>query len=429
MINRSGACVEQVLSGSPAEKAGLKSGDIITSINSHPAHDSIDLMFYSGEPEMSLMILRDGAKQSFQIQLEEGESNPGIILRQFPVKTCKNNCIFCFVSQLPRGLRRPLYVKDEDYRMSFLYGNYITLTNLSDADKARIIAQRLSPLYISVHSTDDRVRRMMLANPKAADIMAELKFFARHRIKMHVQIVLCPGYNDAKELEKTIRDLAKLFPHIMSIAVVPVGLTLHRKKPLQPVEKEDALSAIEIIHGFQEKFLGKHGEQLVFGADELYIKAGAKFPLLKEYEELYQIENGVGLVPVFMEEEKHLRMPKIKTTKRFATFTGVSFYPYLARFIARIKKSGVDIELRAVENRFFGSSVTVTGLLTGKDILQTFSDKAKNFDVLLIPDVVLREGDDVFLDDVSLKDLEKALGVKTIVIESTPRGLATAIWT
>ncbi|TAN43530.1 MAG: DUF512 domain-containing protein [Nitrospirae bacterium] len=427
MTNKSGICIEHVMEGGPAGKAGLKSGDIITSINGHPAHDSIDLMFYSGEPEMRLRILRDGAKQDFRIALEEGAANPGIVLKQFPVKTCKNNCIFCFVSQLPRGLRRPLYVKDEDYRMSFLYGNYITLTNLSDADKARIISQRLSPLYISVHSTDDAIRRRMLANPKAADIMAELKFFARHRIKMHVQIVLCPGYNDGRELEKTIRDLSKLFPHIMSIAVVPVGLTLHRRKPLQPVGKEDALSALDIIRGFQEKFLSKHGERLVFGADELYIKAGGRFPSLEEYEELYQIENGVGLVPQFTNEAKRLRLSGIRTTKRFATFTGTSFYPYLERLIGRIKKTGIDIELRAVENKFFGSSVTVTGLLTGKDIIRTFSDRAGKFDILLIPDVVLREGDNILLDNVTLKDLESGLGVKTAVIDSTPRGLVNAL--
>ncbi len=416
-----------MLSGSPAEKSGLKSGDIITSINGHPAHDSIDLMFHSGEPEMRLSVLRNGSRQNFYIGIEEGAGNPGIILEQFPVKTCRNNCIFCFVSQLPRGLRKPLYVKDEDYRMSFLYGNYITLTNLSDSDKARIITQRLSPLYISVHSTDDRIRRKMLANTKAADIIAELKFFAKHRIKMHVQIVLCPGYNDGKELEKTIRDLAKLFPHIMSIAVVPVGLTLHRRKPLQPVDKDAALLALDTIGEFQEKFLHKYGERLVFGADELYIKAGKRFPTLEEYEELYQIENGVGLVPLFINESKRLRLTKIKTKRRFATFTGRSFYPYLAKLISRIRKAGVDIELRAVENKFFGSSVTVTGLLTGKDIVQTFLDKAGNFDILLIPDVVLREGDDVFLDNIMLKDLAAGLGVRTAVIDSTPNGLVNAL--
>jgi NifB/MoaA-like Fe-S oxidoreductase len=246
---------------------------------------------------------------------------------------------------------------------------------------------------------------------------------------MHCQIVLCPGYNDGKELERTIRDLYKFYPYVSSIAVVPVGLTSHRKSAirLKTVEKEDALRALGLIDRFQKRFMKKHGDSIVYGADELSIKAEEEFKPLRDYGELPQIENGVGMVPLFLHQAKRTKIPQEKGKKRFITFTGTSFFPYLSRFVDRLKKAGTDIEAVAIENTYFGKSVTVAGLLTGRDVMKSLSEVAKKDDILLVPNVVLKEGDSLFLDDVTLRDLEDVLGVRTAAIGSTPKGLVDAI--
>ncbi len=428
MSKNHGAEIEKVLPDSPAHLAGLAAGDTIISINGRLICDAIDFIFHSNEEDLTLVIQRKDKKATFKLSLGEGQST-GIELKPFKVKTCSNRCIFCFVNQLPRGLRKSLYVKDEDYRMSFLYGNYITLTNLSALDKKRIAQQRLSPLYLSIHSTNKALRNAMLGNPKAQDVLKEIGFFKEHKIRMHCQIVLCPGYNDGKELERSIRDLYKFYPYVSSMAVVPVGLTSHRKTApkLKAVEKEDALRALELIDSFQKRFTKKHGEPLVYGADELYIKAEKEFKPLREYGELPQIENGVGMVPLFLHQAKKIKIPGGKGSKKFITFTGTSFFPYLSRFIDKLKKAGMDIDAGAVENTFFGKSVTVAGLLTGRDVMKALSETVRKDDILLVPDVVMKEGDQVFLDDVTLHDLEEILGIKAVVIASTPKGLVDAV--
>lgn len=443
MHNRDGVGIEQIRAKSLAEREGLLPGDSVFSINGHRLNDSIDFMFYRPEtrpcengPELNMVLFRKGKKMQVKLLPAEGE-DPGITLRPFKIKRCTNNCIFCFVAQLPKGLRKSLYIKDEDYRMSFLYGNYITLTNLSAQDKKRIAQQRLSPLYISIHSTARAARNTLLGNPRAGDVLKELKFLKENKIRMHTQIVMCPGYNDGRELQKTIRDLYGFYPYVSSIAVVPVGLTMHRKSRLIGVEKEDAIKTIDLLDAFQKRFKKKHGDAIVYGADELYIKAGLNFPALKEYGELPQIENGVGLVPLFMSQAKKVSYqlsaisPKLRK-KTYLTFTGVSFYPYIKKFADRLlEKENISINVIPVENTFFGKSVTVTGLLTGRDVIRALSDKSDTrlaagtdgYECLLIPDTVFREGDNVFLDDISKKDIENALGIKSRVIESTPEGL------
>lgn len=246
---------------------------------------------------------------------------------------------------------------------------------------------------------------------------------------MHIQIVLCPGFNDGMELQNTIRDIYKFYPYVSSIAVVPVGLTRHRKLQLQPVTKDIALESIKIVESFQKRFRKKHGDSIVYCSDEMYIKAEKAFPLLKEYGSLSQIENGVGMVPLFINQAKKVRMPKtLNVKKNFVTFTGTSFFPYLKKFIDRIKENeNVNITLVPVNNEFFGQSVTVAGLLTGRDIIKSLHDNADAYDILIVPDVVLKEGDDVFLDDVSLRDLEDATGLKTVITDSTPQGLIDTI--
>lgn len=430
MQNRCGVEIENIRPGSIAEMAGLLHGDMLVSINRHRLNDTIDFMFYKNEPELNIDLKRKGKKLSLKLSPEEGE-DLGIEVKLFKIKICANNCIFCFVAQLPKGLRKTLYIKDEDYRMSFLYGNYVTLTNLSTQDKKRIVEQRLSPLYISVHSTNRAIRNTMLGNNKAPDILKELKFLKENKIRIHSQIVLCPGYNDGKELERTIRDLYRFYPYVSSIAVVPVGLTMHRKggvnPPLRSVEKEDARQAIEIIDSYQKRFKKKHGDPIVYGADELYIKAEQVFPPLKDYGELPQIENGVGMVALFMSQAKKIKIPK-KNLKKYMTFTGTSFYPYLKKFTDRLlEKETINITVVPVENNFFGKSVTVTGLLTGRDVIKTLSDKIDSYELLLVPNNVMREGENVFLDDISKKDIEDALGIRVKVIEPTPEGLLNGL--
>ena len=421
-----GIQIAQVRTGTLAEKSGLRKGDIILSVNSRKIFDTIDFSFHSADPELDIELKRNGKKMRCRI-VRQPNREFGVDFTPFKVMTCRNNCIFCFVKQLPRGLRKTLYLKDEDYRLSFLCGNYITLTNLSKADKKRIVAQRLSPLYISVHTTNKALRNKLIGNSKAPDIVKELKFLADHKIRFNVQIVLCPGYNDGKELQETIRTLYKFYPYLLSVAVVPVGLTVHRKQKVTPVSKKDALSALKIIRTFQKRFIKKHGLPIVFGSDELYLKAEEQFPSFKEYGELHQIENGVGLVPLFLNSAKKATLPKRFPKRKFLTFTGMSFFPFLKKFTEKIRRKGnVILEVIPVENRFFGPSVTVAGLVTGRDVIRTLLDKAGQYDFLLVPDIVLNE-DDMFLDDITLQDLEEALGMTAKKVQSTPEGFAHAL--
>ncbi|RMG71627.1 MAG: DUF512 domain-containing protein [Nitrospirae bacterium] len=422
---QNGNIVETVDKGSISERAGIKPGDVILSLNRHKIHDSLDLMYYSAEPVLRFTLERKGKK--LKIEFERSPEEPlGIHLKPFRIKRCKNRCIFCFVKQLPKGLRRSLYIKDEDFRMSFLYGNYITLTNLSQQEKRRIINQHLSPLYISVHSTNQEVRNKLLGNKNAPDIKKELRWLTRNRIRFHSQIVLCPGYNDDEELKNTLQDLLKFYPYLLSVAVVPVGLTRYVKTELKPVSKEDALKALEIIEEFQKRCIKKYGDPIVYGADELYLKAEKKFPALKYYGDFPQIENGVGMIKWFMTRAKRIKPPKAFSSKRFLTVTGTSFYPFLRSYLNTLKDR-VSVDVLEVKNEFFGPTVTVTGLLTGRDIIRTAVDRAESYDILLLPDVVLRDGKDLLLDDVSVSDIKNILKIDVRVIESTPRGLITAL--
>lgn len=434
MKNNHGVEIERVDKTGLAAKVGILPGDILISIDGHKIRDAIDLMFFGNEQVSEFVIRRNNQKITMHVENSRDTINQpiGIMLKPFKVKTCKNNCIFCFVSQLPKGLRRSLYIKDEDYRMSFLYGNYITLTNLSNEDKNRIVKQKLSPLYISVHSTDIDTRNRLIGNPKAGDILKEIKFFADNKIRMHSQIVICPGYNDGRNLKKTISELYRFYPYVSSIAVVPVGLTKYRTKSIKPVRKEDAINIINLIEKFQNRFKKKHGEHIVYASDEMYIKAEKPFPNIERYGDLPQIENGVGMVPLFLHQAKRLKISQLfsrteYTTQRFITFTGASFYPFLLRFSERLKKAGVNIEIVAINNTFFGESITVAGLLTGRDVMKSLTGIIKKNDILLIPDVVMKEGEEVFLDDVSRQDIEDVLGVEAVIIESTPAGIVRGI--
>ncbi len=419
------ATISHIAENSIAQEIGLHKGDILLEVNGNPVRDVIDYMYYSQRGSgLDLKFQRDSKTYSFKIKKK---ADVGFELKPFRTKSCRNKCIFCFVDQLPKGLRRSLYLKDEDFRMSFLYGNYITLTNLSDADKKRIIAQRLSPLYVSVHTTNNELRKKMFGVSKVPDILKELQELTSHKIRIHAQIVLCPGINDGEEFSQTIKDLQKFYPYVASIAVVPVGLTRFKKTYIKPVEKSDAIKAIEAVKQFRRRFKKRHGDPLVYLSDEFYIKADIPFPPLNEYGDLPQIENGVGLVPVFLHCARKLKLPKKIEPRKIATFTGTSFLPYLEEFYQRLKLiEGLTLDIFEVENKFFGTAVSVAGLLTGKDVLKTIMGRTKA-DCLLVPDVTLRHGKDVFLDNVTLKDIGESLGMKVTPIESTPEGLLKGI--
>lgn len=422
-----GVLIDHIEPGSAADECGFRPGDVLLRINGNPVNDAIDYMYYRGEEELTIVVSRQGEEFTCIIEKDEYD-DPGIVPSPINVATCRNKCVFCFVHQQPRGLRKSLYLRDDDYRMSFLYGNYITLTNLDEEEKRRIVDQRLSPMYVSVHATDPEVRAVMLGNPGAPDVMDELKLFVDGGIRVHTQVVLCPGYNDGEVLRRTIEDIATLGPMVISLAVVPVGLTSHRRTELRPVTKEDALLTLEMINDYQGRFLAGRGSRLVYGADELYIKAGREFPPLDEYESLPQIENGVGMVALFLDDAGAVEIEKPSgPVAACLTFTGESFFPYLQGFTARLSSAGYDILPVKVDNDFFGRTVTVAGLLSGRDIIDQLRPHARGRERLIVPDVVLREGEFDFLDGVTLKEVADALRLETVVVESSPYGLLDGV--
>ncbi|MCS7164199.1 MAG: DUF512 domain-containing protein [Thermodesulfovibrio sp.] len=425
MIKR-GVKVESVLPKSPAHKVGIQAGDRILSINKHPIKDVLDLMFYADEEFLKIIVERDG--KTIEFNVKKNNKPLGIVAEPFKVKRCVNKCLFCFVDQLPKGLRKSLYVKDEDYRASFLYGNYITLTNLTEKDYQRIKTMRLTPLYISVHATDPEIRNTLLGNYEAPPIMFELKKLAKMKIKMHTQIVLCPGINDGEVLEKTIIDLYKLYPYVSSIAVVPVGLTKYHKNGLKPVTKSKAEEVITFIEKIQKRFKKKHGFSFVYLADEFYIKSEKQFPPLSTYDDFPQIENGVGMVPLFMNKAMNLSIPSVKLKRRVLTFTGTSFYPYLLQFIEKLRKKNIPIDVYPIKNNLFGETVSVTGLLAGEDIIKGLASYVEPEDLLLIPDVTMKDSEDMFIDDLTIGDIERILQVKSLKIGTEPASLLKAVF-
>jgi putative radical SAM enzyme (TIGR03279 family) len=404
---------------STAARLGLQRGDTVLSINREEIHDVIDFRFYSADERISLVVQRkDGTTIKLDVR-KDPDDNLGLEFSPLHVKRCRNKCIFCFVDQMPPDCRKTLYVRDDDFRASFLYGNFITLGALSESDWARILKQRLSPLYISVHATDHSLRGSLLRNTKAADILEGLKRLASGGIRMHTQIVLCPGINDGDHLARTITDLAGLFPAVASIAVVPVGLTAFREglSPLRSFSRKEARVVLKSIELFQKGFYRKLGTRLVFASDEFYIKAGALIPRASQYEDFPQIENGVGLVATFMDEVARTRLP-VKISPVTATLvTGASFSKILDSVLARLRSiKGASVKQVTVKNRFFGPSVTVTGLLTGGDIVHALKGKRLG-DMVLVPSSALKEDEDVFLDNMSLGELEHRLKVKVFRVD------------
>jgi putative radical SAM enzyme (TIGR03279 family) len=426
-----GLRVDSVAPGSIADELEIVASDRLLAVNGQPLRDLIDYSYYTASEEELLLEIEkdDGEIWEMEVERSAGESLGLTFPAPAPAR-CANNCLFCFVHQLPKGLRKPLYVKDEDYRLSFLNGNYVTLANLKPPALKRIIEQRLSPLYISVHATNPLLRERLLGKSGIPPILEQLQRLADARIVMHTQVVLCPGLNDGAELQRTVSELAALYPAVQSLAVVPLGLTAHRQRLplLTPVDAEYARNFVSIWQPEAGNLRRKLRQPFLFLADEFFLKGGLPFPPLKEYGDFPQIENGVGMVPLFIKEAAQvLRRVRQIPAFRATVVTGVSSFDFVRDFLGQLaEKSGIDIVPLAVVNRLFGPSITVSGLIAGNDIVAALSGGDLGA-CLLVPDVMLKEGEGLFLDDVSLAELERRIGRPVVVFDSTPEGCYKAL--
>lgn len=408
---------------SPAAHAGLLAGDTILKINGHDFHDILEYRYLTAEYEVELEIRKiNGDTETVLITNDYEdlgiEFNEGLIDE---AQSCHNKCIFCFIDQLPKGMRETVYFKDDDTRLSFLQGNYVTLTNLSEEEIDRLIQMRVSPINVSVHATDPELRCMMLNNRFAGKCYNIMKRFADNGIMMNCQIVLCPGINDGEQLDKTIRDLEALYPNVNSVSAVPVGLTRYREGlyKLEPYTKESAAQIIAQVSAHQERMLNTIGTRLIYLSDEFYIKAELPIPEPDSYEGFPQLENGVGLVASLKEEfDAAIRLVKRKAYARKSVMlaTGEIVGDFISGLGARVEEaSGIEVKVYPIKNNFFGGEVNVSGLVTGSDIIAQLKDKPKA-DALLIPQTMLRDDDEIFLDDTTVAQVEEALGMEVIPV-------------
>jgi len=414
--------IKQFEENSLAAEAGFEIGDNIVTINGKGIKDIIDYQYQVSEEFLEIKVDRQGQPFIYEIE-KDYEDNLGIVFEDFKYKHCGNKCIFCFVDQNPKRLRKSLYFKDEDFRLSFLYGNYVTLTNISKKDLQRIVDQRLSPLYISVHSTDLEVRKLMLGIKKDDHLLEKIRFLANHQIELHAQIVLCPLVNDGASLIKSIEDLVQFYPDLKSIAIVPLGLTKHREAlyPLKPVTPYFAKKTIQQIDDLAETYKNQQDDYIIYLADEFYLQAEMELPKAERYQDFPQIENGVGMVREFIEnfEEQKSHFPhRISGQRNLTLATGVLAAPIIKKHvIPRLNQiENLSVSLCVVQNNFYGNSVTVTGLLTGHDILAQLS-KTELGDKIILPANCLNfEG--FFLDDWTPEDLENKLSRPVEFIEN-----------
>lgn len=407
---------------SPAERAGVRVGERLIAINGHEVVDVLDYRFFGYDKDPELVLEGPGgARRTLRVRKAETVElglNFDTYLMDEP-RPCSNHCLFCFVDQMAPGCRDTLYFKDDDARLSFLQGNYITLTNLSPREAQRIIDLRISPINVSVHATDPKLRSALLGNKAGADSLEYMKAFGRAGIQMNGQIVLCPGWNDGEQLQRTMEDMAQW--GFASCSIVPVGLTKYREKlaKLRPVDREEANQVIDQVEAFGEKCLEKYGSRLFFCSDELYIRAGRELPEEDYYEGYVQLENGVGMLRSLIEEfYAGLRLedePAAATP--FTIATGVSARPYLQELTDRAEAQlGVQGQVIAIENDFFGHTIDVAGLITGQDLIAQLKGRDLG-SRLLIPVNMLRHGGDIFLDDLHVSDVEAALGVPVTVVD------------
>lgn len=408
-----GIKILEVDPGSAAEGIGLTPGDRIIEADGHAVSDELALRFYLADDSIKLLIRRtDGTENLLEADLSE-QTGLGIRVEEFKTRICCNKCIFCFVDQLPPSVRPSLRIKDDDYRLSFLHGNYITLTNLGSSELSRIIEQRLSPLYISVHATEANLRSRILGRKKHDSLTAKIGRLVKNRITLHAQIVLMPGINDGKHLEKTVSDLRSFYPGVQSVAIVPLGLSDYGKPKdrLKPVTPSFCRKTLRQVRKWQVLFRSESGETFVHLADEFYIQGDADLPEAEFYDDFGQIEDGVGMVRVFLDTfETEWRRRRKRLPVRGTLVTGRLFYPTLLSCVERFNQR-FDSRLRVcmAENTFLGKNITVAGLLSGRDILKAI-DGVEAGDFIIIPEEALSRPDGILLDNMTPDDLSATLG-------------------
>ncbi|MFW5998304.1 MAG: DUF512 domain-containing protein [Halanaerobiaceae bacterium] len=401
------AKISEIESNSIADNLGIKPGDILVSINDKKIKDYIDFQYETADNKFKLTVKKkDNSLAEYNIEKKFGEKL-GIRFNQIifdKLKTCDNNCIFCFINQLPANMRNSLLIKDDDYRFSFLQGSFITLSNINENEFERICNLNLSPLNISVHTTNPELRKKMLGNKKAQYILEQLTRLKENKINFNAQIVLCPGINDGKELDRTIRDLKDFYPNLISLGVVPVGITRYNKNSLlKPYNKNKALKLLNQIYFWQNNLKEYHGKNWLYAADEFYLLAGKKIPEYEHYNGFPQIENGIGLTRLTRNEFIKLDLPEKISTKNLSIITGELGLKALRPIKKRLNYiKGLTIDLVPVKNDFFGNNITVTGLLTAEDIINTIKNK-KFYKNIIIPKIVLN-AKDKFLDDISINE-------------------------
>lgn len=400
----------KIIPGGIGEELELKPGDAILSLNQSPVRDLIDYCYHMADEELIVKVKTDEGITEFELT-KEYEEDLGLEF-ELKARQCRNKCIFCFIDQQPPGLRTSLYVKDDDYRLSFLEGNYITLTNLSSKDIERITEERISPLYVSVHAANPKVRNQLLGLKNSFDIIQTMQTLKKSGICFHGQIVVCPGYNDGEVLIDTLTRLAELGDSLLSLAVVPVGLTKYRDKltNIKPVDKEIALEVIRIVDDFQMRFLKDLNHRLVYAADEFFVRAEINVPSQNYYEDFAQLENGIGLIrKTLMEADSLQEMVPVRTVRRkVLLLTGRAAYSTLLTAAEKIKAvfPDLDFQIAAVDNSFLGNQISVAGLLAGADLVNA-ARKFRGWDMLLVPGAAVRAG--LFIDDYSLEDLTRLL--------------------
>lgn len=427
--------ISEVIKGSIAEKKKIGAGDTLISINGNEINDVLDYRFYINDTKLVLSLKTAEGKSKLAMIRKNEFEDIGLEFETYLMdkqRSCKNKCIFCFIDQLPKGLRKSLYFKDDDSRLSFLFGNYITLTNLTDSEAERIIKMHISPVNISVQTMNPELRVKMMANPKAGESLKYLRRFAEAEIAINTQLVLCPGINDGKELERSLDELGALYPSVQSIAAVPVGLSDHREGlyPIEPYTKETAREVIGIIDCFNEKFGKEHGEIIAYAADEFYLKAELPMPDADYYNGFPQLENGVGMWALLESEfNDALEECKIKSLERTATIvTGKAAYPLISSLAEKAcsKIKGLQINVVAAENKLLGKMITVSGLLCGADIISALEGKNLGEELIIPPNCLRSEGD-MFLDDMTVEELSDKLKVKVTQNGSSGEELLSAM--
>ncbi len=427
--------VSGVLPGSIAEEMGIEAGDKLLSIDGHEITDIFDYQFYVEDEEILLLIEKpDGEQWELEIE-KEADEQLGLefgegLMDEY--RSCYNKCIFCFIDQMPPGMRDTLYFKDDDSRLSFLQGNYVTLTNMSDHDIERIIRYRLEPINISFQTTNPELRCKMLHNRFAGDALKKVDMLYQGGIEMNGQIVLCKGVNDGEELERSIRDLTGYLPLLKSVSVVPVGLSKYREGlyPLEPFEKEDAKKVLEVIHRWQEKIYAEYGLHFIHAGDEWYLLAEEEVPEAERYDGYIQLENGVGMLRLlfdeFQEGYEPLRGDDRKAELSIAT--AKLAYPYIKKMAKKLEKKfpNIRIHVYCIRNDFFGERITVSGLVTAGDIMAQLQDKELG-ERLLLPCNMLKADEDIFLDDYTVKDVADALQVPVHIVKSSGQDLIDAV--